>query len=191
MEGNPSRTGNDKLLGDNWAEYTIFMLSDMMLSLPALIGSELGAYTNLTDYVEMIIRRSYQAFRLQLASFSPDSALVVRVPVSYLQAKVDWIRVVIWLGLQLLSCVGLLLLMWIERRYLDRRPIINASLAPLFTDVRGLLGDDEAGMSNMSYVTSEDCKRMEKLSLTVNEIAPGKTAFAIVSISSELKSGEA
>jgi len=126
---------------------------------------------SLTQHAEATIRESYLSMRAALAPYNPSKAnLTAYRPISYIQANVDHQRVLIWLSLHLLLPVSALILSWVETRSTGsgqrRNPVIETALAPLLTDIRDVLGQDDSGISNMSYLTSDDTKRIGKLRLT-------------------------
>jgi len=157
-----------------------------MASLPLVKrGNAMEDNRNLTQYTENLIRQSYLSVRAALYPYRPDPAtLRTQRPVSYLQAKVDYVRVVVWLILNLLLPVSALIMLVVENASKhsgrQRNPLIDAAVAPLLTDVRDVLLEDATGISNMSYLTSDDTRKMGKLRLTPVEI-PGAmgTVFAV------------
>jgi len=94
--------------------------------------------------------------------------------VSYIAARVDQVRVLVWLILSLLLPAAGVVLFFVENRSsggrLVRNPIVDTVLAPLLTDVREVLLDDANGISNMSYLTRSDEKSLGELVLATIDI---------------------
>jgi len=170
-----------KIVGDGWAECGLYMMADMMASLPLVQqGNEVFSKENLTAYTESLIRQSYVSVRAALYPYRPLPAyLKSHRSIWYLHPRVDRMRVYFWLVLNLLLPISALLMFWVEKASEGsgegRNPLIDTVLAPLLTDVRDLLVEDETGISNMSYLTSEDTNNIGKLRLAPVDI-PGTAA---------------
>ena len=102
----------------------------------------------------------------------------------------DLVRVGVWLILNLLLPVSALLLLWIEkaseRSGRRRTPIIDTAIAALLTDIRDALVEDRGGISNMSYLTSDDAKSIGKLILTPVDIS-GTGADVVFAVTKKKK----
>ena len=178
-----ARNGSSTLVGDTWSEYALYMLSDVMSTLPTVTRVNLAS-GNLTRYTEALVRHSYIAMRQALYPYRPSqSILTAHIPSPVLTARVDRIRVWIWLGVQLMVPVASLLLLYIEyasRPICIRKPLVNSTaLALLLTDVREVLAKDKNGISNMSYVTDKDSKELGRLRLRVIETPEAGAVFAL------------
>lgn len=141
IEANSTGKDAENLVGDTWSEYTTFMLSDIMSTLPSA-KLNLRANGNLTQYTEELIHQSYTAMRTALFPFTPEpSDLKTQRPVAYVQAKVDRIRVVVWLVLNLLLPVSVLIVSLIERPCM-RNTLAETTLGLLLTDVRQVVHEE-------------------------------------------------
>jgi len=174
----------EELVGDKWREPAIYMLSDIMSTLPSM-GAVRKPGGNLTQYAGELVQRSYTAMRTVMFPFAPDSELPklkAQRPVSYLQANVNSIRVLIWLILNLLLPVSVLIVSWVEEHSdmeCRRNTLAETSLGPLLTDVREVLAGEENGITNLSYVTAADSKDMGILQLNAIEGPSGNSIFAL------------
>ena len=182
VEARPDTHGMQKVVGDSWSEYAIYMLSDMMSTYPGT-RTNYTAVGNLTLYTEALIRQSYTALRTTLYPYTPEKPeLKLLKPITFLQARVSRLRVFSWLFLNLLLPTAVILISWLETRTSDhckRNPIVDTALAPLLTDVREALARDTNGVSNMSYLTDTDSKIIGKLQLKAIELPDGQTVFAL------------
>ena len=180
------RTGNDteNLVGDVWTEQAIYMLSDMMSTLPMMTATRRArARGDLTQYTEELVHQSYTAMRTAIYPYSPEQLeLKTRCLVYYIYAKVDRMRVVAWLILNLLLPVSALLVSWIERHSqmrCMRNTLAETTLGPLLMDVREVLAAERNGITNLSYVTAADSRDMGILQLNVIEGPTGNSLFAL------------
>jgi len=176
------RTGNDteKLVGDSWLEYTIYMLSDIMSTLQS-VKLNLRAGGNLTQYKEKHIHQSYTAMWTSLFPFAPEPLkLNTQSPIAYIQGKVDRIRVLVWLILHLLLPVSALIVLSIEYHSdCMRNTLADTTLGPLLTDVRQVLAREGNGITNLSYVTAADTKELGILQLNAIQTPTGNGLFAL------------
>jgi len=180
VEAIPDTHGMEKVVGDSWSEYAIYMLSDMMSVYPGTRTTDM-VKGNLTLYTEALIRQSYTAMRTTLYPYTPDQPdLKWSNPETFLQARVSQVRVFVWLVLNLLLPTAAIVVSWLETSdQCQRNPIVDTALAPLLTDVREILVRDTNGVSNMSYLTGQDTKTFRKLQLKTIELPGGQTIFAL------------
>jgi len=170
--------------GDSWAQVTLYFLTDMMTMLPIVKKGDMSDdHTNITEYTEMLIRQSYLSTRAALHVFQPPEKHIKCVSNStYIQAKVDCVRVWAWLILNLLLPASAFIMLWVERKSREsgkrRKPVFDTALAPLLTDVREVLAEDKNGISNMSYLTSSDTASVGKLTITPVDTGSG-VVFAL------------
>ncbi|RPB19918.1 hypothetical protein L211DRAFT_895626 [Terfezia boudieri ATCC MYA-4762] len=187
VEALPDSINNSPhMVGDTWAEYALYLVSDMLSSLPVVKrGNIVDHNRNLTQYAEGLIRQSYLSMRAVLYPYRPPTAnLKSQRPISYLTAQVDQMRVWIWLALNLLLPLSAVIMLAVEsaveKSGRGRNSLVDTVLAPLLTDVRDILVEDERGISNMSYLTNEDTKSIGKLRLTPVDIpGPVGCAYAV------------
>ena len=172
----------EKVVGDPWSEYAIYMLSDMMSAYPGTRTSDM-VKGNLTLYTETLIRQSYTSLRTTLFPYTPSQPnLKLSKPITFLEARVSRLRVFSWLFLNLLLPTSVILVSWLESLTSDhckRNPIVDTALAPLLTDVREVLVRDTSGISNMTYVTDKDAKLTGRLQLKAVELPEGPVVFAL------------
>jgi len=92
-----------KLSPDPWAEYALFMLNDLMFQLARIRRTSMVG-GNLTTFTEEIIRQAYIAMRhaLPRGDAHVQQQLQIYSPEPFLEAKVDRLRVWVWLGLSML-----------------------------------------------------------------------------------------
>ena len=167
-----------RLKGDLWAEYCSKILTELMSTIPIMNGARTEG-RNLTKATEILVRQAYLAMRQELGTYVPDPPmLTTRALTSYLEARVDRARVLIWLALNLMVGGAGFIIGLVEQRSKGRQEVASISLAPLMTDVREILVADQNGISDISYLTSTDKKSIKKVRLTPISV-PGKTLWGL------------
>jgi len=161
---------------DPWAEYSVFMLTDLIYQYARIRDPQMRG-GDLTSYTEEIVRQAYIAMRQALPweNAHAQQRLVSLSPTSLLEAKVDSIRVWVWLALSMLLPASWLVVLGMEmssKRNM-RAPVLSTALIPILTDVRDLLVKDDNGLSNMSYLTGEDMRGCTKIKLEIQHTGSG------------------
>jgi len=156
-----------RLIGDPWAEYCSKILTEPMHMIPLMYpGTTDHRPRNLTQATEVLVRQSYLAVRQQLGVHIPDPRnLTTQSLTLYLEARVDHIRVLTWLVLNIMVGGAGCIIGLVELGSKGRPEVISTVLAPLMTDVREILVADENGISGISYLTRKDKKSIKKVRL--------------------------
>jgi len=155
-----------RLIGDPWAEYCSKILTEPMSMISLVHLPAIFKLNNLTQVTEVLVRQTYLAVRQQLGVYTPDPRnLTTQSLTFYLEARVDHIRVLAWLVLNIMVGGAGCIIGLVELGSKGRPEVISTALAPLMTDVREILVADENGISGISYLTRKDKKSIKKVRL--------------------------
>jgi len=158
-----------RLIGDPWAEYCSKILTEPMSMISRMHPLEFESgpgSRNLTQATEVLVRQSYLAVRQALGEHIPDPRnLTTQSLTLYLEARVDRIRVLTWLVLNIIVGGAGCIIGLVELGSKGRPEVVSTVLAPLMTDVREILVADENGISGISYLTRKDKKSVKKVRL--------------------------
>lgn len=138
-----------------WVQEAIYLLPDVMSTLTMMNTTELNTWDNLEQYIDRVVRYSYQAaWDMLFRSFDTDTAaLPVRVYEQRLVADVSRRRVLAWLIVSLLLPLSSFpLVFWRGTR---REVVLDGTVAALLTDPSAVL-NDVPDLTDLSYVTKED-----------------------------------
>jgi len=131
-----------------------------------LVNGPGNARRNLTKATEVLVRQSYLAVRQELGEHIPDPRYLTTQRLTlYLEARVDRVRVLAWLVLNIMVGGAGCIIGLVELGSKGRQEVVSTALAPLMTDVREILVADENGISDISYLTRKDKKSITKVRL--------------------------
>jgi len=138
-----------------WVQEAIYLLPDVMSTLTMMNTTALDTWDTLEQYIDRLVRYSYQAtWDMLFRSFDVDTAtLPVRIYEERLVADVSRRRVLAWLLVSLLLPLSSLLLVFSGTR--SRPIVLDGTVAALLTDPSPVL-NQVPDLARLSYVAKED-----------------------------------
>jgi hypothetical protein len=143
-----------------WVQEAIYLMPDVMSMLTMMNTTSLNTWEDLEDYVDRVVRYSYQGtWDMLYRSFDTNSSnLSVKAYESTLIASVSRIRVFAWLLISSLLFLSSALLVFGRKKYISRPIVLDGAVAALLTDPSGVLNgnEDKKDLTALSYVTKRD-----------------------------------
>jgi len=106
------------ILADRWVTEVLYLMPDVMTRVSLMNATSLVTWKNLDSYVESLIRYSYMATWDAMDYIFDETTrppLKAQRPVPMLEASISTVRVLSWLGMQLLLGLAGLLVLYMQQ----------------------------------------------------------------------------